>query len=202
MFWFWLIIISGIFGAIRPLLSRLILKDEEESLTYSFIYQALSAVLIIPIFAFGVKLPKTLLPFVILLSLGLFETLIVYLFMEAVRLLEVSFRKIINQTQIIWVLIFGVIFFQESLSLTKVLGVFLIFIGVALAIFKKQRVSYLKNLWLRLWDREGTLREKGIIFALLGAILGALEIIMFKYLLNHFSPSVMIIGVLQPLRAL
>ena len=195
MFWFWLVVIGGVFGGVRPLLSRVILRDEEESLTYSFIYQALSTVLIVPIFAFGVKLPKTFLPFVTLLSLGLFETLTVYLFMEAARLLEVSFRKIISQTQIIWVLIFGVIFFQESLDLAKVLGVFSIFLGVTLAIFKKQKVSYLKNLWLRFWDREGTLKEKGIIFALIAAILGALEVIVIKYLLNYFSPSVMIFGV-------
>lgn len=94
----------------------------------------------------------------------------------------------------IWVLIFGAIFLQERLSLVKLLGVFLIFLGIALASFKKEGVGRLKSLWLRLWGQDKSLREKGIILSLVASFLAGFEALVIKYLLKHFSPSVVIFG--------
>ncbi len=194
MLWFWLTVAGGLFASVRSLVSRVIMRDEEESLAYTFVYQAMLAIFIIPLLGFGFKLPKTAFPYVALFLVGAFDTLAVYLFLESARFLEASLRKVVMQAQMIWILVFGVVLLKESMDLLKIVGVFLILMGIILAIYKKEKKSRLKNLWMKIKGKNRSTRDRGIIFTLSGVTLKALELIVVKNLLVEFSPAVVAFG--------
>ncbi len=195
MLWFWLTVAGGLFGSVRSLITRVIMRDEEESLAYAFIYQAMLAIFIIPFLGFGFKLPRTIFPYLVIFLVGVFDTLALYLFLESARFLEASFRQILIQAEMIWVLFFGVLLLQESLNLSKFLGVGLILLGIILATYQKEKKAKFKNLWLGFWGAKKTIRKKGIIFTLVATTLEAFGIIAIKTLLDEFSPSIVAFGV-------
>jgi drug/metabolite transporter (DMT)-like permease len=187
--WFWLLVIGGLFGSIRSLISRIIMRDEEESLIYTFIYQALLAVLMVPLCFLNLKLPSAPLSYFALILVGVVDSLAVYLLLESARLLELSLRIIISHSEMVWILILGALLLQESLGAFKALGVCLIFLGIGLASFKKERVGRLKSLWQRVWAKDKTFKEKGVILVLSATTLKASEKIIVKHLLQDFSPA-------------
>jgi drug/metabolite transporter (DMT)-like permease len=194
MLWFWITVAGGLFASARSLVSRVIMKDEEESLAYTFIYQAMLALFIIPLLGFGFKLPKTTFPYLAILLVGAFDTLAVYLFLESARFLEASLRKVVMQTQMVWILVFGAVLLQESMEIAKIIGVFLILLGVILAIYRKEEKSLLKNLWVKLKGENRSDKDKGIIFVLSAVTLKAVELVVVKNLLVEFSPAIVAFG--------
>lgn len=46
--WFWLIVVVGLVSAVRNLLARVVLREETDSLAYSFVQQVLVAGVVAP----------------------------------------------------------------------------------------------------------------------------------------------------------
>ncbi len=193
--WFWLIVVVGLLASVRSLIARIVLKDEADSLAYSFVQQILAAILAVPLLFFNWQVPNTILPFFFLILVGLWDTLSIYLIVESFRFLPVSLRTIIYQSQIIWTVLLGFIFLSETLNWQKLLGALFIFGGIALASFQKEKIGRLKQLFLRLRDDNKTAKERGVLLTLSAAFLTAFELIALRYLLNLFSPAVMVFGV-------
>ncbi|MBL7150926.1 DMT family transporter [Candidatus Microgenomates bacterium] len=193
--WFWLIVIVGLLSAVRQLIARIVLKEAADGLAYGFVQQALAVVLAIPLLFFNWQIPKTILPFVLLILVGVWDTLVCYLINESYRLLAISLRTIIYQSRIIWVVFLGFIFLDETLDWQKLVGVVFIFFGIALVSFQKEKMSRFKQLILRLRDKNKTDKERGVVLTLSAAFLTAFEIIAIRYLLDFFSAAVLILGI-------
>jgi drug/metabolite transporter (DMT)-like permease len=193
--WFWLVVISGFVGTGKDLFNRAALKDRGDSLTFSFLYQLVPVVFALPLFAFGLNFPSGVFPYFLLVVIGVVDTFSVFLIMESFKYLDVSLRAIVYQLRLLWVLIISVLILGETLNLAKIIGVFLIFSGISLAIFKKRKLGWFQRIIIRILgkkDRKG----KGVLVTLLASLLTALEIVGVKYLLSQFSVSFVIFGTL------
>lgn len=137
--WFWLIIIGGFFKTAHSLIERVILREEGDSLSLAFFLQSLGVAMVMPLFLLGLKFPREILPYFVLLIVGMVDTLAFFLFIESLRLLEVSLRTIIYQIRIFFVLIFSSLFLNESLNFLKLAGSILIFLGIATAVFRRRK---------------------------------------------------------------
>ena len=189
--WFWVIIFSGLIGVIKQILNRLILKKDGDSLAFAFFYQLIGAASAIPFLLLSFKFPRQILPYFLLLLIGIVDTLPTFLTMESFKYLEISLRTIFSQTRMFWLLLFSALILNESLSFDKIIGVCLIFSGIAVAVFRKSRISRLRELFFRLLGRKQT-REKGIAAVLSASFITALEMIGIKYLLEQFSVPLVI----------
>lgn len=184
--WFWLVVIGGVFKSIHWLLERLILRDKQESVSFAFFLQLSSVVMLAPLLLLGLRLPKEVLPYFVLLLVGAMDTLAVFLIKESIRLLEASLRTTIYQIRIFFVLIFASLFLNESFNFTKVIGSVLIFLGIVLAVFRRRKVSWYKKVFNAVFIREER-RATGIFLTLAAALVTAVELMGFKYLLNEFA---------------
>lgn len=193
--WFWISIVVGLINAVRNLMARVVLREEEDSLAYSFVQQALVAGLAFPFLFFNWQIPEIVLPFLLLVLVGLWDTLCTYLITESYRFLEVSLRTVIYQSRIIWVVLLGFVFLHESLDWQKLMGAVFIFTGIALASLRKGGLNRAKQLVSRLKEGNKSAREKGVFLTLSTAFLTALELIVLRHLLNLFSPAVLLFGV-------
>lgn len=189
--WFWLAIIGGTIGSLKKLLNRFILRENGDSLAFAFFYQAIGAALAIPLFVFGLKFPTNIFPYLLLGIIGIVDTLPTFLTMESFKYLEVSLRTIVSQVSMFWVLIFSAMILGESLNFNKVIGVCLIFGGIAIAVFQKRRISRWQKIVGRVLARKDQ-RAKGIFATLMASFLFSLEMIGVKYLLTQFSVSLVV----------
>lgn len=193
--WFWLIVAVGLLATLRNLIARIVLKEETDSLAYSFVQQVLAALLVIPLFFFNWQVPRTILPFFLLVLVGIWDTLSTFLITQSYRFLAVSLRTIIYQSRIILIVLLGFIFLHETLNWQKLIGALFIFVGIALVSFQKEKISRLKQLILKIRDNRHTSKEKGVLLTLSAAFLTAFELIVLRYLLNLFSSAVMVFGI-------
>ena len=189
--WFWLAVVSGVISTFKQLLNRTILKDKGDSLAFAFFYQVIAAVSALPLFVFGLKFPTIFFPYLVLIAIGVVDTLSSFLIMESLKCLEVSLGTVIYQLRIFWILIFSALILGESLNLEKIVGVCLIFGGISLAVFRKRRVSWLKKIMIRVLGRKDP-KGKGVLVCLLASFLTALEMIGVKHVLNQFSLAVVV----------
>lgn len=192
--WFYLISLSGIIFTIVTIVDRIILREESDTLAYAFTRQAISALLIIPVLFFDWQVPTSKVLFVYLFLVGVWDTLSTFLITESLRHLEVSLRTIIYQSRIIWLIILGNLLLGEVLNWQKFLGGVLVFAGVVLATWRRERVGQLKLLWERLRNGQSTEKERGILITLAAAFSTSFQLMAMRYLLNFFSSAVMILG--------
>lgn len=178
--------VGGVFKSIHLLLDRVILREQKESLSFSFFIQLLSAVMMLPLLFWKVKLPKESVAYLILFVVGMVDTLATFLIKESIRLLEISLRTIIYQIRIFSVLILSFFLLNEGLGLAKVMGSVLIFLGIAAAFFKRRKAGWLKKAVGRVFERKEK-RARGIFFTLTAAVVTAFELMGWKYLLGKFS---------------
>jgi len=186
--WFWIVVISGVFKSAHWLLERVILRDEKESFSFAFCLQVLSMVMTIPLFLFGLKFPKEIFPYCVLLIVGFIDTLAIFLVKESIRLLEVSLRTVIYQSRIFFLMILAFLFLNESLSPVKIIGISLIFLGIAVAAFRRRKIDWFKEVLSRVFRRKER-RTAGIFMTLAAALVTAIELVIWKYLLDKFAVS-------------
>lgn len=194
LMWFYLVSLSGLIFTIRQLLARMILRDESDSLAYTFTQQTMTALMILPILFFNWQIPERKILLFYLFLVGVWDTLSSFLITESLRHLEISWRTIIYQSRIIWLIILGSLLLGEVLNWQKFLGGGLIFLGVVLATWRKERVGRLKLLWQRLQNGQSTEKERGILITLAAAFSTSFQLMAVRYLLNFFSSAVLILG--------
>ena len=172
--WFPLVVIYILNNAVSKILQKYALKGEEVDPTaFSAFFLFTVGVMTLP-FLLVEKVvissePKIWL--VVLLS-GLFYTVCMIMFYYALKNIEVSQVETIATTRAIWIMLLGIIFFQENLTLSKFLGVFCIFLGLA--------VIY--------WNRgKFTGFSKPHLYTLLYAVIISGAYALDKYCLDFFS---------------
>lgn len=134
MSWQLLTAISVVSLSISVLLQRLIIhRDKIDPFAYAVVFQAVVSVLLMGVaLAVGFSLPhiETLLvpACIAVVFFGLGH--IVYA--KTLQVVEASSFSVLFATQAIWIMLLGIIFFGESLTVLQLAGSLLIFAGVAL----------------------------------------------------------------------
>lgn len=170
-----------LFGAITKLLHRYVLK-ETDPYAYSLVTNIISAIIFLPFVIVNFSLPKDPISYFVL---GLASILWAMVSMSAFisyKGAEVSIRDPLNQSKILWALLFGVLFLGEVVTQYRIIGTVIIFLGISLLIWHPER-------------RFGRLSEPGVRWTFGAAILSAIVAIVDKASLRWFVPEVYIFAV-------
>lgn len=173
MIWLIYSLISALSGGINKIFHRMIML-KEDTLSYSFIFQMIGCVFFIPLMIMDFTFPDNLFPWVIVLFACIVWALETFVAFEAYIHVPVSVRSPLDEVRVIFLLILSVIFLAESLSIEKVLGTILVFIGIF-------TLTYQKGNFLN------KIREKGIMLVFLSAFLYSIASILDKAALKYFS---------------
>lgn len=141
--WFPLVIIYILNNAISKILQKYALKGEEvDSNAFSAFFLLTVGVMTLP-FLLVEKLVISTSPriWLIVLLSGIFYTVCMALFYYALKNTEVSQVETIATTRAIWIMLLGVVFFQENLTISKFIGVFCIFLGLAVIYWKRGKFT-------------------------------------------------------------
>lgn len=133
--WFSLALISGLASAIDKVLNRHALKNRNNALAYSVIYLFLTATFTLP-FVFPLKIDLTQRLFLLILAQSGIWAVASVLGFAAHKSTDVSLSSIISRARILWLIPLGFLFLDERLSLYSILGVMLIFFGLAMLFYK------------------------------------------------------------------
>jgi len=159
-------------GAEKLLRRHVLIK--EDSLCYAFAFGLFAAIILLPVFIFGFQAPTHNLAWLLLILSGSIWTVFSLLQFKAYSYLEASIASPISRVKLFFVLILGVIFLNETISLGKVAGTLLIFIGIVV-------LSYKKNV------KRPHIEKKGIALIILSTMLISVALLIDKYALNFFT---------------
>lgn len=185
MLWFYLISLSTLFLAIANLLQRTLMKEEQsDPFAYAIVFQLIVASIIsVGAFYKGFPLPplQPLIPFLILM--GVLYALANISFFRAFQLSEASDVSVIASSSSLFTLMVAVPFLGETLTHQKLLGTFLVILGIFLVSWKKKHFKF----------------QKGHLFALLAAVLFGVALVNDAYLLRSFDVySYNVVGFVLP----
>ncbi len=150
------------------------LLPKHDLIAYSFVFHVLVALFLFPYFIISFSLPSTITAWWYVIISGILWILITIASFKAFQLLEVSVKVVVDKLRIIFVLLFGIFIFNESVSIEKLLGTMLIFGGV---IF----ISYSKH--------AKKIQKKGLMYAFISTILIAIVTFVDKHAINFFNPG-------------
>jgi len=172
--WFILVLIYIFTNTISKIVQKLALRNEEvDSTAFSAFFLFTVGVISIPFlffehitFSWDIRAWGA-----VFFSSILYSTCMV-LFYHAMKLIEISQVETVATTRSIWSMFLGIIFFQEALTMSKFLGVLLIFLGLAVVYWEK---GHFKGF------------EKPHLYTLAYAIMISCAYALDKYALNYFS---------------
>jgi glucose uptake protein len=169
-------IFSSLTQGVKKLLHRSVLANED-SLSYAFVYQTLSALLLVPFLFFDFKIPNVMSWHILLvLFSAILWTLIAYFGFKSYSRLDVSIKTIFGESKVLFTFILSIIILREVVTLTKFLGVFLVFVGILIISHKKG-------------EKWGHLKDKGVIYSLIASFLTAVVVIVDKYAQTYYSTT-------------
>lgn len=173
MNWMLFALISGSFYTIQGLLTRYLLRGDRDAWAFSFYFSFVGALTSLPFLLFDPSFSYKISAWLILGLVGLLIMLQNYLAFKSTNYLEASVQGSINKLRLLWVLLIGVVFLGESLSLVKVIGTALTILAGLIIYFKKTKVE----------------SQKGFAFALSATFVYAIVIGLYKILFAEFNSA-------------
>lgn len=172
--WFYLILIYISTNATSKILQKYIFNDTElDPAAFSAFFMIIGGLLAVPLLYFeAIEYPQDITIWLILLLASIFYTISMLLFFYALKEIEISQVETIGITRTIWLILLGIIFYQEKLNLNQYFGIFLVFLGLVVIYCDKKTFHELK---------------KPHLYALLYAIIISCAYALDKYLLSYFS---------------
>ena len=173
--WILFALLSGLFYTISGLVSRYILKGDQDAWAFSFYFSAIGAAVILPFALTNFKIPESWLPWGVMVLVGGGVVLHNWLSFRASNFLEASVVGTLTKARLVWVLLLSALFLGERLTSLNILGT-----AVTIA-----------SSWILLGQFKNMNRGKGVVFILAATVIYSLLTITTKYLLNFYSPSTM-----------
>jgi len=144
---------------------------------FSLMVQWVSVLFFLPLAIGNFKFPETITPWIVLAIAAVIWVIISLCSYTAHKKTEASIKKPLDQTKIIWALLFGAFILKEAATWNRIIGTILIFIGACFLLWHPEK-------------KFGRLRDSGIKWTLLTAFLLAVVAIIDKYALTWFVPEV------------
>ncbi|MBU0974588.1 DMT family transporter [Patescibacteria group bacterium] len=171
--WIYFSLLSGFLYTLQGLLSRFILKGNKDAWAFSFYFSAVGALTSIPFVIFQPKFSSNLYMWALMILVGILIVVQNLLNFKSTNHLEASLQGSITKFRLIWVLIIGVIFLNESLNLYKVLGTVLTVVAGLAVVYKSKELRI----------------KKGMLYAFLATIVYAVVIGLYKVLFSDFNSA-------------
>ncbi len=169
--WLFLALLAGGLYTLQGLLTRATLKGNQDAWAFSFYFSAVGALTALPFMVTRPQLSSQPIHWVLL---GLVCVLIViqnYLNFRATNILEASIQGSVTKFRLLWILIIGVIWLGESLTLWKVLGTLLTIAAGVVIYFRSTKID----------------SRQGVLLTLAATVLYAVVIGLYKFLFAGFG---------------
>lgn len=187
MTWFTFALLAGACFAGSRVASRLALRHNGNPLAFTAITDFLAGLILLPFVITKFSFPSSLSWWATFSGIILFAFFADWLAFASLRRIPVSEYQLLNQSRHVFILIGGLMFFSEAVTGPKVVGIALITIGVALAVFEK---------------RQFTL-NRGTVLALVSTLAAVVAFLFAKATVSGASPvaiaslELMLIGFLS-----
>lgn len=152
MSWQFFIAISVIAGSISVLLQRLLLhRDKSNTFAYIVVFQALVALLV----GTYAVINGFVMPDFDRYWLAIIATCVLFgvgnvVYAKTLERVEASIFSVLFATGAVWVMLMGIIFLDEVLSVSQIIGAFLIFFSIAILGYSKKSLKFSKGILLGL----------------------------------------------------
>lgn len=172
--WFVLSLLSGLLFAANRLIVRSALTKNVNPLAFGAVHELIAGVLLLPIAHLNFKLPQTNEVWIALI-LSVFFIFLADLFsVLSLRDTEASLFQIVGQLRHGVVLIGAYILFSEAITLSKIISILLITLGVGLALMEKSKIKI----------------TRGVMYAFLSTISIGFGFLFIKQTLVEIHPAV------------
>lgn len=168
-------LLSAFSKGFEKILHRYILV-KEDTISYAFIWHILSSLFFLPLFFIEFQLPIIHYSWILVIISSILWALVAFTGFKAYAHLEVSTKSPIGRSKLFFVLLFSVIFLKESLTIEKLIGTILIFVGIIIITYKR-KIGFSK------------LKERGVLLTLLSAFLMSIVLLIDKYATSYFNPG-------------
>jgi len=155
------------------LIHKYVLKDVE-AYSYAILFNFLGAAVFFVLALDKIHIPKDQNALIALLGASFLWTCIAVINFISYKQEELSLREPVYQIRVLFTLILGVIFLRESFSFFKSFATILLFIGLFILLYHKER-------------KWSDFSRPGILWTLLTALLMGGVAVVDKYSLNYFN---------------
>lgn len=171
----WLIfsLLAGLLFTLQGLLARFVLKGDRDAWAFSFYFSLVGAVVSLPFMVINPKFSSQPVLWVVLIVVGALIVLQNYLSFKSTSYLEASVQGALSKLKLLWVLLMGVIFLGESLTVLKVLGTGLTVAAGIIVYSKTEKIE----------------SKLGVILTLVATLVYTLVIGLYKLLFAEFNSS-------------
>lgn len=180
-YWLIIAIAAGLFSNLTNFCARFALRKDNDPLSFALSLE-ISRALLFGLLAFvDFSISLSLKSVLLLSALGLFEPISIYLLMKMHEYNQLSVSSIISRTRMIWVVVLAFIFLGESLQAKQYIGIFILFIGLSIAV-----------------SPHKFFMDKGIKIALLNAVGAAIITVLIKAASSYASIPVLMVWMSLP----
>jgi drug/metabolite transporter (DMT)-like permease len=169
--WIWFAVLSGLFYTVSGLVTRRILKGNQDAWAFSFYFSFFGALTSIPFVLTNPKYPLWSWSWLVLIMVAVLIVIQNLLNFKSSNTLEASVQGSVIKLRLVWVMLIGIFIINESLTMYKIIGTLLTFIAGLFIIAKfKSGVSF-----------------KGVGYALASTVFYATVIGLYKVLFTSFN---------------
>ncbi len=164
---------AALSSGIEKILRRHVLI-KEDSVCYAFLFGLFAAVVLLPLFFIRYEPPVNNNAWLLVILSGVLWTLYGLLLAKAYTYLEASVASPISRLKLFFVLLLSIIFLNETISVSKIIGTTLIFMGVVIINLKSR--NFLESF-----------KEKGVVLIIISTFVISIALLVDKYAMNFFS---------------
>src|SRR5258708_31951589 len=143
--WFILSLLAGLLFAVNRLIVRSSLTKKVNLFAFGAIHEVLAGVILLPVAFLQLSFPKSNETFIALILSVIFIFLADLFAFLSLTHIEATLYQIIGQLRHIIVLIGAYILFTEAITLIKIISIFLIILGVYIALSVKSKVKITRS---------------------------------------------------------
>jgi len=169
--WLFYVLISSVLFACSSIASRYLLKGAKDSWAYSFWFSGISALLSLPFMLYSPHFSRELKLWGLVVLASALIVVHNFFSFRAFSYVSSSIAGAITKFRLIWILVFGILFLNETLSVLKVIGT-LVTIAAGMVLVRQFRA------------KDGL---KGITFAFSATIVYGTVITLYSVLFDGFS---------------
>jgi drug/metabolite transporter (DMT)-like permease len=163
--------VAGLFFVITNIAGRAVLKHAKDYWSYSFYFSLIGSIVILPFIFVDLKIPTTIVPWLILIFVCGIITLHNFFSFGAQSYISPSIQGSLNKFRLLWIFLLSLIFLSAEFTWFKMLGVIFTFLaGIVLSGVIKKPDSI-----------------KGALYTIISTIIYAFIIILYDVLLQDFS---------------
>lgn len=169
--WLVLAIFSGVIMALNKLLIRSYSKSTNDSWILSFYFSLIGSIVLLPLFIFEFDISFAPFTWTLVLLIGIILVANNLFSMSCYKYLGATSVSVLSKLKLPLVLVFSVIFFNESFTMYKVLGLILVLVSSLIVVdFSKWKTT-----------------KKGVMYVLLAILTTSLFSVIAKRLTDDFG---------------